>query len=336
MSMALIRDVAQLGHIELNTPDPDRTVWFFKEVMGLHETHREGQSVHFRGYGEFEVSTLKVTEAPQAGIAHIGWRTWDDEALERRVAAVEATGLGTGWIDGDFGHGKAYRFTNPEGHVMELYYEAEKKGFLSDDDRSTLRNQSHRSPDRGIGARRLDHLHVLCNDVTMNREWMTDHLGFLMRENIVLDDGTESNSWNSVTPLVHDIAISLDGIAGARARLHHAGWAVDNREDVLRAADICMDNDIFIESGPSKHKISQQFFLYVYEPGGNRIEVVAGGYLIFAPDWEPVTWTQAERSHGQAWGLRLPRSFHVHGTPIVEEPRELRDIPVFAPETAPL
>jgi catechol 2,3-dioxygenase len=128
----------------------------------------------------------------------------------------------------------------------------------------------------------------------------------------VLDDGTESNAWISVTPLVHDIAISLDGIASARARLHHVGFAVDNREDVLRAADICVDHEVFIESGPSKHKISQQFFLYVYEPGGNRIEIVAGGYLIFAPDWEPITWTRAERSNGQAWGLRLPRSFHTH------------------------
>jgi catechol 2,3-dioxygenase len=331
--MALPRDVAQLGHVELNTPEPDGTAWFCREVLGLHETHREGQSVHFRGYGEFELSTFKVTEAAEAGIAHIGWRTFDQAALERRVAAVEASGLGQGWIDGDFGHGPAYRFTDPEGHAMELYYEAEKRGPMGGES-PKLRNQSQLSPNRGAGARRLDHLHVLCNDVTLNREWMRDQLGFLLRENVVLDDGTESNAWISVTPLVHDIAISLDGIADARARLHHVGFAVDNREDVLRAADICVDHDIFIESGPSKHKISQQFFLYVYEPGGNRIEIVAGGYLIFAPDWEPITWTQAERSKGQAWGLRLPRSFHTHGTPVIEDPEELRDIPVFAPEGA--
>ena len=46
--------------------------------------------------------------------------------LERRVAAVEATRLGVGWIDGDVGHGPAYRFTDPDGHVFELFYEVER------------------------------------------------------------------------------------------------------------------------------------------------------------------------------------------------------------------
>src|SRR4051812_22562044 len=156
----VIRDVAQLGHIELKTPDPERSVWFFKEVMGLHETHRAGQSVHFRGYGEFEVSTLKLTEAKEAGIGHIGWRTWSEECLQRRATAGEATGLGLGWIDGGFGHGRAYRFTTPEGHPMELYHEAEKHGFYGDES-SPLRNQSHVSPYKGIAPRRVDHLHVL-------------------------------------------------------------------------------------------------------------------------------------------------------------------------------
>jgi len=31
-----------------------------------------------------------------------------------------------------------------------------------------------------------------------------------------------------------------------------------------------------------------------------------------------VTWTQAERAKGQAWGLQTIKSFHTHGTPPVE------------------
>ena len=56
-----------------------------------------------------------------------------------------------------------------------------------------------------------------------------------------------------------------------------------------------------IETGPHKHSIGQTFFLYCFEPGGNRFEIGAGGYMIFDPDWKPVVWTQAERSQGQAW-----------------------------------
>jgi hypothetical protein len=101
-------------------------------------------------------------------------------------------------------------------------------------------------------------------------------------------------------------------------RLHHIAFATDTREDILRAADICLDHGVFIETGPHKHAIQQTFFLYVYEPGGNRIELCNPvARLIFAPDWPVITWTEAERAKGQAWGLKTIESFHPHGTPPV-------------------
>lgn len=75
---------------------------------------------------------------------------------------------------------------------------------------------------------------------------------------------------------------------------------------------------MFIETGPHKHAIQQTFFLYVYEPGGNRIELCNPlTRLVLAPDWPLITWTEAERAKGQAWGLQTIESFHTHGTPPV-------------------
>ena len=86
--------------------------------------------------------------------------------------------------------------------------------------------------------------------------------------------------------------------------------------EVLRAADILTENGVFIETGPHKHAVQQTFFLYVWEPGGNRVEIAnAGARLMLAPDWKPIVWTQAERAKGQAWGLKTVESFHTHGTP---------------------
>jgi catechol 2,3-dioxygenase len=61
--------------------------------------------------------------------------------------------------------------------------------------------------------------------------------------------------------------------------------------------------------------VAQGFFLYVYEPGGNRVEVTSGGYLQYDPHPEPVVWTEAERARGQAWGVRTIETFHTYGTP---------------------
>ncbi len=322
-----IQDIAHLGHAEILTPKPEESLWFFKEVLGMEEAAREGQSAYLRAFGDFDHNTLKLTEAEQAGLGHVGWRAVSTQALERRVGALEKGGHGKGWIDGDVGHGLAYQFEDPDGHLMEVYYEAQKYR-ASEEERPALKNQPQAYPARGVGVRRIDHVNVLCQDVTENREFMGEYLGFKNRENVVLDDGTEASAWISVTPLVHDIAYTVDA-TDARGRLLHVAYWADTREGVLRAADVFLENGIYIETGPSKHAVTQGFFLYVYEPGGNRVEVFSGGYLIFSPDHEPVTWTQAERAKGQAWGLQLPETFHTYGTPVVDEAAETKDVPVF-------
>src|SRR4029077_7534995 len=93
-------------------------------------------------------------------------------------------------------------------------------------------------------------------------------------------------------------------------------------------ADICLENGIHIETGPHQHAVQQTFFLYVYEPGGNRVEVAnAGARLILAPDWKPIVWTEEERKKGQAWGLKTIESFHTYGTPPVDTPQNYSTMP---------
>ena len=158
----------------------------------------------------------------------------------------------------------------------------------------------------------------MARDVAATRHFFHQLLGLRLTEQIILDDGTEAGAWLSATNKSYDVAITHDR-TGASGRLHHLTFMMDSREDVLRAADILRDANVPIETGPHKHNIGQTFFLYCFEPGGNRFEIGAGGYLIFDPDWKPVVWTQAERSFGQAWGLQTVSSFHTRGTPPVGE-----------------
>ena len=131
----------------------------------------------------------------------------------------------------------------------------------------------------------------------------------------MLDSGVEAGMWLTCTNKSYDFAYTLEA-HGVKGRFHHVTFALDSREEILRAADIFLENGVFIETGPHKHAVQQTFFLYVYEPGGNRVEVAnAGARLILAPDWKPIVWTETERKKGQAWGLKTIESFHTHGTP---------------------
>jgi catechol-2,3-dioxygenase len=89
-----IFDVAHLAHVELLTPDLEGTLCFFKDLLGLEETERSARSAYLRGYEEQYHHSLKVTAAASAGLGHIAWRTRSPQALQRRVAAIEETGLG--------------------------------------------------------------------------------------------------------------------------------------------------------------------------------------------------------------------------------------------------
>jgi catechol 2,3-dioxygenase len=122
-------------------------------------------------------------------------------------------------------------------------------------------------------------------------------------------------------------------VRGGHGRLHHFSLWVDNREDVLRAASLLSEYGVFIEAGPSMHNNSQGFYLYTYEPGGNRVEIYTGSYLVFAPDWEPVTWNEEERGTGVYWGGALPESFLHYATPDIrpQSAASEKAIPVFDP-----
>jgi catechol 2,3 dioxygenase len=309
-----VRDLAHIGHAELLTPKPEESLSFFVDVLGMEPEASEGQSVFLRGYGDYQRYSLKLTESEQAGLGHTAYRAWSEEALQRRATAIEASGLGTGWIDGDLGHGPAYTFTDPDGHAMEAYFETEKYE-PPEELRPALRNQPQRYLGRGAAVKRLDHVNLLAEDVRPNRRFAEEVLGMRLYERIELDDGTESGAWLSFTIAAHELIYVADAL-GARGRLHHLAFWVDTREEVLRAADLFLDSDLVeIEFAPSKHAIAQGFFLYGIEPGGNRIEVTTGGYLMYDPDPEPVVWTEAERARGQAWGVETVASFHTYGTP---------------------
>ena len=307
-------DIAHLGHVELLTDKFDESLDFFTRIYGLSESGRDGDSVYLRAFDDYEFHTLKLTRHDTTGVGHVAYRTSSASALERRVEAICKAGYRSGWVDGDLGHGSAFRFEDPFGHVFEIYWNT-RKYVPSEQDRPALKNLAQRYHGRGCCPRRLDHVNLLAENVAEFRDFMLTCLGSRVTEQVLLDNGRLGGCWFSVNNKTYDLACTEEHGGGA-GRLHHLTYATDQREDILRAADIFLENGIHIETGPHKHAIQGTFFLYVWEPAGNRVELAnSGARLILQPDWEPVTWTEAERRKGQAWGLQTIESFHTHGTP---------------------
>ncbi|PWS38812.1 catechol 2,3-dioxygenase [Falsiroseomonas bella] len=309
-----VMDIAHLGHVELLTPKPEESLRFFRDVMGMTVSGEKGDSVFLRGWDDYERYSLQLTASHTSGLGHAAFRTRSAQALERRVAALRADGAEVTRTGENFGHGESFRFRDPDGHVFELYWETEWYA-APPDRRPALKNQAERYPARGVNVRRLDHFNCLAVDVRACREFFQRTLGLRCTERIELDSGEEAGMWLTSNNKSYDFAFTKEA-HGVPGRFHHVTFALDSREAILQAADTFLEAGVFIETGPHKHAVQQTFFLYVWEPGGNRVEVAhAGARLILAPDWKTITWTEAERKKGQAWGLKTIESFHTHGTP---------------------
>ena len=311
-------DTAHIGSVELLTPTFDESLWFFRDLLAMRVVVRErgvGVPPHV---GRVRALHDQAHASDAAGVGRTTFRATSPEALQRRVAAIEATGLGEGWVDGEVGTGPTYMFRDPDGHSMGIYYETQR--YVATDDKPALKNQASAFPGRGVNARRLDHINYLAKDVEANGRFVQEALGGRESERIRNDDGRFAAWWFHFSLKSYDVVYSDDWTKHGN-RLHHVAFAPDTREDILKAADIFLENGIHIESGPHKHAINQTFFLYVYEPGGNRIEFAnAGARLLLDPDQPVVEWSQEERKKGQAWGMKTIETFHTHGTPVVDVP----------------
>ena len=297
-------EIAKLGHVALVSCDLEKSLYFFKEIIGLEETE-EVNGVHYlRAYSDFQHHTLSIEAGESGYVKHIGWRTKTPHCLEGftqllQQQNVELTKVPKGTTPGI---GDAIRFKLPSGHTFELYYDVEKPKANSET-ASLLKNQVYKSWRKGISPRRFDHVNIhTTNDVSESYNFLTEVLGFKMREYLSNDDGILAG-WLSVTPLVHDVALIKKEVLPTPARLHHISYWLNDSQDILRAADILKENGLqFI--GPGKHGVSQAIYLYVMDPGSScRVELFSGGYLIYAPDWEPVEWTMEERALSNTyWG----------------------------------
>jgi catechol 2,3-dioxygenase len=284
--------ISQLAHAELFTPRPDETLAFYKDLLGLQESGREGQSVYLRAWGEFFHHSLKITEGPGPGLGHAAWRTDGPQELEDAARRLQDAGLEGRWVDGDLGHGRAYQFWMPGGHLFELVWEVER--YVAPLElRSTYPNRPQRQVAHNAAVRRIDHVTVNSLKLTEDLRVFQDQLGFRFMEGTLGEGDVLVFATLTSGAQNHDYAIVAerpDDPAAKPGRVNHVCWYYDTQGEVLRALDILGEHGFKLNMGPSKHGIGELFFCYVYEPGGNMVELQTGGYWNYIPDWEPIYW----------------------------------------------
>jgi len=321
--------ISQLLAVEILTPRINDTLWFFKEVLGLHEVGRKGRSVYLRGWEDWYAFSLKVTESDTSGVKEIIWRAYSEQDLIDSVRIIDSYGLGLGWDEGepDMGIGKGYKFILPSGQIGKIVWEA-KIWRASGELKSGYKARPMKKPLKGVQARDLAHIFIFAfNDNALAKTVeLLKRLTF--KTNEILKEGDKMLAyWMAVNGTSHDIAIGLDS-SGIPARLNHVTFNVDYADDILRAADFYTDYGLEIVGGPLRHGITDSHSLYVKEPGGNVIELLHGGYINVVPDWEPVVWDVKEDENRWLyyWGHVKEAFWHGSPMPPTKVAEEIKEI----------
>jgi catechol 2,3-dioxygenase len=297
-------DIVRTSHVEFKVKDLERSRRFYAKTLGFVETYSDDSSIYLRGLEDrFSHSLIlsKLGKGEEPSVDHIAYRVRKESELEAIAALFEErTGERALWLkagEKERGRGRAFRAQDPFGFPIEFFSKMDGVEW----------GLQHFDRYSGAKIMRIDHVNVLTPEVKGLSDWYSEKLGFHCSEYTDVEGKKDQlwATWLRRKPTVHDIAI----MTGEGPRLHHAGFFVAEKDNILDCADILASSGYLdsMERGPGRHGISNAFFLYLRDPDGHRIELYTGDYLSADPDWQPLRWGLTIR-RGKRFGALPHRS----------------------------
>jgi catechol 2,3-dioxygenase len=294
-------DIVKAGHVEYLVTDLKKAREFYVDTMGFVLTDSDSSHLYLRGLEDRYHHCLELTKAAAPGVGHIAFRVAEERDLLAIEKLMRSAGGYTRWLKAgeEGGVGRALLTEDPFGFPVEFYAAMEKAPW----------KLQEFGEYRGAKVMRLDHFNVLLPSVDDAYSWYTKSLGFVCTE-LTETEGRKPKVWAAWLRrkhTCHDIAL----MTGKGPRVHHAGFAVADRNSIMDCADLLAARGHMesMERGPGRHGISNAFFLYVRDPAGNRFELYTGDYLSADPDWVPIRWKLNDPRRQTFWGGPTPASW---------------------------
>lgn len=282
------------GLIQLRVLDLDKTLDFYKNILGLDEVTRTADGrVCLKTFDEFDHHSVTLRKADEAGLDSVAFKVDSEETLDRMAKETEAFGYPVTEVPANSdqpGFGRRFRFTISTGHVFELYATVDL----------APKHPGIRNPDiwveqpHGMCVIRLDHFLLYGPNIAEAERYCKEVLKMYVPEVCNLPDGKRLATWITGNNKPHDLAFVEYPKPG---KIHHVGFLLQDWNHVGQVADLIAINRLKKDIGPTRHAITRGQTIYFWEPSGNRIEVYAGGYFA-SPDNPQRVWDSDHLGRG--------------------------------------
>ena len=248
----------RLGYVALNVTDLDRSIDFYRDLVGLDVSERHEGMASLRCGRDHHNVLLCASEEP--GLKRIAFELESEADLDRAVAHLTECGLAPVPVDeGEskaMAMGRAIRFRVPGCGLCLEYYVRQRYMALPFEARLAK-------------IERLGHIVLQVREFDDVLEFFRDTLGFRTSDYV---PGFAAFMRAFPNPLHHSLAI----LSAQEDKLHHVNFMVTDVDDVGRAYNRMKDAQVEIVFGPGRHQPSESIFLYFLDPDGMTVEYSFG------------------------------------------------------------
>lgn len=283
--------IAKIGHATFETPDLDKLIDYYRQVLGLELVDRNKASAALACPSDHVSVLLKAGSGPRC--SGLTFEIGPSESVATAAKDIQAKGVKTiQRTDSDM-PGKSVEFEDPNGLSITVV---------------TARPASRkRSPD-GISPRKLGHVAFKVGDVHKTVDFYTRVLGFR-----VSDWMGDFFAFLRCGPDHH----TVNFLRGERPGLHHVAFEVDGWDHIRSSSDFLARRKLPIIWGPGRHGIGHNIFTYHRNADNQIMELYTDldqmsseglGYF------DPRPWHEDNPQKPKVWDPNLPSN--VWGPPI--------------------
>src|ERR1700722_829479 len=273
--------IKRAGHSTLTTPDIERMIDYFVDIVGLSLVARAKDRAILATKAGLEAIVLERGSAADA--PRLSFQIAPGSDTGEVIARLNKAGVKSERrTDITPGIKEAVAFADPKGTTLEIFSDC---GFAPDDNSFT-----------GVMPLKFGHIAYTCPDVQGIVKFYCDMLGFR-----VSDWRGDFFAFLRCSRDHHTVKFLRD----AKTAIHHIAFEVRDWSEVKRASDMLAQSGIKLAWGPLRHIIGHNIAIYHKNPDGITVELFCeidqmhDQYLDF---FEPRPWHQDRPQRPKVWG----------------------------------